>query len=141
MRDFTKYIECELTAVSIGESADGQNVTLTILDHTGTANYFIARGVKYFALEQMLLRNYVEQIHLYDNSNLDENVDEVRKMLFYLLQGRELKEGEQNPVERVSAELMEEIRAGKKIFLEISSLYGANVLMIADQLDIRESVP
>lgn len=136
MRNFAQYIECHITTVSIDSLRDRQNVTLTIVDHQGGIHDLIAESVDYFALDAMRLRNIIETISLYDNVNFAAYAAEIRKKIFYLLQGRELDDKDEGVLSGMISKLAEDIACGRKVLLEIVSLYGADLLLLSEKVSV-----
>jgi len=136
MTNFPEYIECDITMVSIESSASRQNVMLRIVDHQGEGHHLLAESVGYFSLETMRLRNIVETVSLYDSVDFHENTSEVEEKIFYLLQGRQPEDKDRGVLFNVVSKLMNDIAHGRKVLLEIVSLYGADLLLLAEKVSI-----
>ncbi len=138
MINFPEYIECELVAVSVDSVADRQDVLFKIIDHQEKEHRILARSVKYFSLEAMRLRNVIENVSLYNAIDSQCDRSEVEEKIFFLLQGRGREEKDKGLLFDVISRLSEDIAHGRMVLLEIVALYGADILLLGEEISITK---
>jgi hypothetical protein len=132
-----EYIECEFNAVSIVDVNDGRQFHVGILTHDGRRVELVADQVDDFSLDNMRLRNYIEEILIYDYLNIDEKSEDAIRGIFYLLQGRPLEKDDRIVFGEAINRMVTNIKSGEKILVEINSLYGGDMTFFARKIRIE----
>jgi hypothetical protein len=96
---------------------------------------FLASGVDDFFASEMRLSNVVEGVTLHDAAGIDTDSAKVAQRLFLMMRGRQPEEGELEW--DILLGKMERIRHGEFVLLDIESLYGADLLILASKIVLQ----
>lgn len=132
------FIECEFDSVSVIPTPEGDSVLIRISDHEKKRWELTASGVRYFVLNGMCLQNIIERVGICDASNVDAEFEATREKIFFLLQGRYPEAKDELVLKDVIGKIFQSIRASQCLLLEIKPVYGAYVLLIADQVSLHQ---
>ena len=136
--NFDNFLECEFDSVSVISTSEGSGVLIRILDHEKKRWELTASSVCYFVLNGMCLQNVIERIWICDASNLVETFEVVREKIFFLLQGRYPEAKDELVLKDVIEGILKRIMASQCLMLEITPVYGAYVLLIANRVSLHQ---
>lgn len=127
--DFT---ESHLVGVRVDES--NQTINIDIILTSGTGYSLRLQEVERFDLSEMSTTNIIESISIWTNRNQRSEYLETLRCLV----GNETIEKDSTvfdvPIERV----VQKIERGERVMIEISAVYGAQVIALAGSVSICE---
>lgn len=132
MLDFNKFVEGHLTGVTVSQTE--KRVVLLLQDSTGKNWALTATDVSEFMILQMSMQNIIDRISVWDASSSDI---EYRRKIFSLMYGKFAEEKDDLNLPLINR-VIETIRCGDAILVELEPVYGALVLMLARELFLFE---
>lgn len=131
-----RYIENEIESIKISKcSREGDVVAISLVDGSGRVTFLRIIGIKYFLLNEMSLQNIVEYIRVMDSSADEGEMNEARDALQYILRGG--YEASYS-LDGVVDQLIEDIRNGVYLLVEIVPVYGCNISALAKRIEFVE---
>lgn len=97
----------------------------------------VATGVDDFVANEMRLSNVVETVDIYDADRFAVARKYVSETLFFLLRGYSPTDQELNW--EILEEKLERIQKNELRLIEIRPVYGASVLILAEQFEIQRN--
>lgn len=131
--EWEKLIEANIEKMCIDSLNKEVQLHLERYFETRSKLVIRAQGVRELVADGMRVRNMIDRAHYYDAQNFDE--DKIAKDLYYLLQRQDAADAQayQRPYFREAAEA---IRSGELSFLVIEALYGADIMILAERIQM-----
>lgn len=129
--DWPEFVESHLTGIAIEDSRRFVRIYLRGVDHRRSV--LTISGVDRLIVNEMRERNIVESIRCWNQFGSDM---EGSELLTFLITGRQTDDGD-TAFAAVVETARESIRRGEKVLLEISPVYGAQVIALATDVSIE----
>jgi hypothetical protein len=138
MSKWDYLVEATINAVHVDSAGKKICIELTCAWEGKDQVRIVATGVDDFVVNEMRLSNIVDRVSRYRASGSNGEDLEVARRLFFLMQGKEPSESDLEwPVLR---EKLNRVQKGTLTLLEIEPVYGAMILVLAEDFRIENSL-
>jgi hypothetical protein len=135
MSSWDSLVEATIDAVHIDSAGKKICIELTCAWEGKDQVRIVATGVDDFVVNEMRLSNIVDRVSRYEPNGSGESI-EVPRRLFYLMRGKE-----PSPLDLEWPALREkliQVQEGTLALLEIEPVYGATILVLAEDIRIEQ---
>ena len=138
MSNWDYLVEATIDAVQVDPAGKKICIELTCAWEGKDQVRIVATGVDDFVVNQMRLSNIVDRVSRYQAGGSNGEHLDVARRLFFLMQGKEPSESDLEwPVLR---EKLNCVQKGTLTLLEIEPVYGAMILVLAEDFRIENSL-
>ena len=130
MVDFDRFVEGHITTIETNDQA--KSVCIEITDRYGKKARLVASGVREVVAIEMRLQNIIDRISVWNSASKDSL---YRESLHLLICGT-LSVRSDDLNSPIIDTVVDSIKRGELIFLEIEPVYGALILLTGKEVSI-----
>lgn len=136
MSSWDSLVEATIDAVCVDSAGKKICIELTCAWEGKDRLRIVAAGIDDFVMNEMRLSNIVDRVNRYEANGSNAEGVEVARRLFFLMRGRE--PGPSDLEWPALQEKLTQIREGTLTLLEIEPVYGATILILAEDFKIEK---
>ena len=135
MGGWESLVEATIDAVHVDSANKEVRIEVTCAWEGKDRMRIVATGVDDFVVNEMRLSNIVDRVSRFDAHAIKDEGAEVARRLFFLMRGKE--PGPSDLEWPALREKLARIQAGALGLLEVESVYGATVLVLAEDFKLE----
>ncbi|NMG72973.1 hypothetical protein [Parazoarcus communis] len=135
MSEWDFLVEATIDAIRVDSEKKEVRIDVTCMWQDEKRKQIIATGVDDFVVNEMRLSNIIDRVTRFGTSGVAEEESETAKRLFFMMRGRE---PDSNDLKwPVLIENLDRIRDGTLGLMEIEPVYGATVIVLAQNFQLE----
>lgn len=135
MDEWDVLIEATIDAIHVDPAKKEIRIDVTCMWQGGNRAQIVALGVDDFVVNEMRLSNIIDRVTRFGKSGTAEEESETARRLFFMMRGRE---PDPHDLEwPVLIEKLARIRDGTLALMEIEPVYGATVIVLAQNFQLE----
>lgn len=134
MDEWDVLVEATIDAIRVESAKKEIRIDVTCMWQGEKRKQIVASGVDDFVVNEMRLSNIIDRVTRYSMSDIAEELKTARR-LFFMMRGQE--PDSQDLEWPVLIEKLDRIRDGTLCLMEIEPVYGATVIVLAQDFQLE----
>ncbi len=129
------FVESTITAIKLDHADSRMEIEVKAPWGRQEQLRIVALGIDRLLMHEVRLYNIIERVNIFDANDFSDHRSEVAGRLFFLMRGRDPIDPEQEwPL---LDEALSLLRSQKRVLMEIESVYGASILVLAKDIQVE----